>query len=77
MVNLARMPAAARLGLIMLALTLGQTVVADDYSSAWGPAVGDVLPMLDAPDHTGTPRNLDNLTGKHGLLLFLVRSADW
>jgi hypothetical protein len=35
------------------------------------------LPVLEAPDQTGTVRTLDDLAGDHGLLLFLNRSADW
>ena len=62
-----------------LLLSVGQSSLAeaDDYAAAWGPAVGAQLPLLDAPDHSGKPRNLDNLAGKQGLLLFLSRSADW
>ncbi|MCZ6619924.1 MAG: hypothetical protein O7E57_17535 [Gammaproteobacteria bacterium] len=48
-----------------------------DYRDDWGPAVGSVLPRLEANDHTGTPRNLENLAGERGLLLLLNRSADW
>ena len=50
---------------------------ADDYSDGWGPEVGSMLPLLEAPDQTGRMRNLANLSGEHGLLLFLNRSADW
>lgn len=64
-------------GLITLLLSLGQTARADSYSDSWGPAVGTVLPVLAAPDQTGAVRSLDTLSGEQGLLLFLVRSADW
>ncbi len=47
------------------------------YAADWGPAVGSALPGLEANDHTGAARNLENLAGKKGLLLFLNRSADW
>lgn len=50
---------------------------AADYHDDWGPAVGSELPAIDAPDHTGTPRNLGDLTGERGLLLFVNRSAVW
>ena len=50
---------------------------ASEYSESWGPAVGSVLPVLEAPDQTGTVRTLADLTGEQGLLLFLNRSADW
>ena len=50
---------------------------ASEYSEGWGPAVGSQLPVLEAPDQTGTIRTLDDLSGEQGLLLFLNRSADW
>ncbi|MFB3104461.1 MAG: hypothetical protein ACE1ZA_05980 [Pseudomonadales bacterium] len=48
-----------------------------DYRDDWGPVVGSVLPRLEANDHTGALRNLENLAGEGGLLLLLNRSADW
>ena len=48
-----------------------------DYHDDWGPVVGSVLPRLEANDHTGALRNLENLAGEGGLLLLLNRSADW
>ncbi len=50
---------------------------AGGYAAAWGPAVGTRLPLLAAQDQDGRPRDLKNLAGRHGLLLFLYRSADW
>lgn len=50
---------------------------ASEFSDSWGPAVGSTLPVLEAPDQTGTVRTLDDLAGEQGLLLFLNRSADW
>lgn len=47
------------------------------YADVWGPAVDSTLPLLDAPDQTGRQRQLADLAGDQGLLLFLVRSADW
>lgn len=47
------------------------------YSDQWGPAVGSRLPLLAAADQTGTQRTLADLVGRNGLLLVLVRSADW
>lgn len=47
------------------------------YVDVWGPAVGSSLPMLEAPDQEGRMRTLEDLTGNRGLLLFLIRSADW
>lgn len=52
-------------------------VLADEYADGWGPAVGSRLPVLEAPDQTGTVRTLADLSGEQGLLLFLARSADW
>lgn len=69
-----------QLGLaIILTLTAlaGADVAADDYSDKWGPAIGQPLPLLEAYDHAGTLRTLDNLTGARGLLLSMNRSADW
>ena len=50
---------------------------ASDFSESWGPEPGSTLPLLEAPDQTGTLRSLADLTGDQGLLLFLNRSADW
>lgn len=47
------------------------------YSDSWGPATGTALPLLDAQDHTGTQVALADLVGRKGLVLVLVRSADW
>ena len=49
----------------------------DSYGQEWGPPVGSQVPVLAATDQSGTARTLDNLAGEHGLLLFMVRSADW
>ena len=58
-------------------LALGaNAALADEFSEAWGPAVGTVV-SLEAPDQTGELRTLDDLAGEQGLLLFLNRSADW
>lgn len=48
-----------------------------DYAAEWGPSVGSTLPVLEARDQDGNLRNLANLSGKRGFLLFLNRSADW
>jgi len=48
-----------------------------EYSDDWGPAAGSPLPMLEALDQDGVLRQLDDLSGSQGLLLFLNRSADW
>lgn len=51
--------------------------MADEYTDKWGPQLGEKLPVLEAYDHTGALRTLENLRGERGLLLFLNRSADW
>jgi hypothetical protein len=50
---------------------------AGGYAEDWGPPLGARLPMLAAQDQDGQPRRLEDLVGRHGLLLFLHRSADW
>lgn len=50
---------------------------ASDYQEAWGPPVGAEMPPITALDQSGTPRDLANLAGARGMLLFMVRSADW
>jgi hypothetical protein len=67
---------AAALWLIMSQPSLADGA-ADQYAAAWGPAVGAKLPLLQAPDQSGAVRDLSNLSGEQGLLLFLSRSADW
>lgn len=42
-----------------------------------GPAVGAAVPAFTLPDQQGRPRSLKSLTGKRGLMLYFVRSADW
>lgn len=42
-----------------------------------GPEVGAKVPNFTLPDQTGRKRTLASLTGKNGLLLYFVRSADW
>ena len=65
----------------LMAMLFSGTVLAADtpesYADQWGPAVGVPLPLLDAPDQLGTTRSLADLAGPSGMLLFVVRSADW
>ncbi len=64
--------------LVTLLLTLCIPLMSwSDYGDDWGPALGSQVPKLEANDHTGAPRNLENLAGEQGLLLLLSRSADW
>ena len=65
----------AALGLLVCAGALGAG--AADYGDAWGPAVGTPMPEVAALDQHGAERDLANLRGERGLLLFAVRSADW
>ena len=64
-----------------LAIALGSATlalgVAADYQDDWGPAVGTPMLAIEAADQTGTVRDLASLKGERGLLLFMVRSADW
>ncbi len=64
-----------------MALLLGALTAAaasaDEYAESWGPVLGSPMPLLSAPDQTGTARTLEDLSGDQGLLLFLSRSADW
>ena len=67
----------ARTLAVTAGLVLATGASADEYADAWGPAVGSPLPVLEAPDQTGTVRTLEDLSGSEGLLLLLSRSADW
>lgn len=60
-----------------VAMLCGALSHADEYSDGWGPQVGSQLPILNAQDQSGTPRTLQDLTGRKGLLLFVNRSTDW
>lgn len=63
--------------ILLLAAWAAPALAAERYVDVWGPALGGQLPLLDAADHTGRQRSLADLAGDRGLLLFLVRSADW
>lgn len=64
-------------GALAAAVLAGGAVAASDYAAAWGPPVGTALPEIAALDQHNAERNLSNLSGERGLLLFAVRSADW
>ena len=66
-----------RFSITLLLVTCMPLAAWSDFSDDWGPAVGSMLPTLEATDHAGVSRNLENLAGEQGLLLFLNRSADW
>ena len=42
-----------------------------------GPEVGAKVPEFTLADQAGRNRTLASLSGKNGLLLYFVRSADW
>ena len=42
-----------------------------------GPAVGGRIPDFEAVDQNGKRQSFDTLKGKNGLVLLIVRSADW
>lgn len=50
---------------------------AADHVAQWGPPLGSEIPLLQASDQDGKPRELANLRGERGFLLFFNRSADW
>ena len=62
---------------VVLGTLTTAAAAADEYADSWGPVLGSPMPLLAAPDQTGTVRTLEDLSGDQGLLLFLSRSADW
>lgn len=72
-----------RIAAVAAALALAAGVCAaendagDTYQDAWGPAVGAPMAAIGAADQHGATRTLEDLAGTRGLLLFMVRSADW
>ncbi|MGI9324393.1 MAG: hypothetical protein ACR2PZ_04185 [Pseudomonadales bacterium] len=78
MKNLSNAKFVALLGCLLgLFAASSSSAQGQNYSDAWGPDLGAQLPMLDAQDHSGTRVQLGDLIGREGLLLVLVRSADW
>ena len=64
-------------GALAVAAVAGSAAGASEYADSWGPPVGAALPAIAALDQHNAERNLANLRGERGLLLFAVRSADW
>lgn len=62
---------------LLLILGFSSNALAQDYAVQWAPPVGTAMPVLEAIDQDGRMRNLENLAGENGLLIFLNRSADW
>jgi peroxiredoxin len=42
-----------------------------------GPAVGETIPALQAPDQHGRAQSLETIRGPNGAVIAFVRSADW
>ena len=42
-----------------------------------GPQLGEPVPDFSLVDQSGTPRTLQSVAGKNGLMLVFFRSADW
>lgn len=57
------------------ALSLAGPALAQTHD--FGPAVGDVLPAIEAPDQSGAVRSVALLGGEQGLVLAVTRAADW
>ena len=48
------------------------------FAEDLGPAIGTKAPDIGTrPDQSGKPRQLPDLMGRNGLVLFFFRSADW
>ena len=68
----------AKKGLVAASALLACALAgAADYQEAWGPPTGSEMLPISAPDQHGAVRDLANLGGANGLLLFAFRSADW
>jgi hypothetical protein len=48
-----------------------------DRNVTTGPEVGERIPDFVAVDRSGKPQTFDSLKGPKGLVLLIVRSADW
>ena len=52
--------------------------VTTSFAEDLGPAIGTKAPDIGTrPDQSGKPRQLSDLMGRNGLVLFFFRSADW
>jgi len=76
--NLRRLRAFFSTTCFVVLVALGANAYAeDDYNAQWGPALGTDMPPIASFDQEGVQRELADLSGEQGLLLFLNRSADW
>jgi hypothetical protein len=51
---------------IFLNVLVSVNANAEPYTEQWGPPIGEPLPLLEAYDHTGQLRALENLAGERG-----------
>lgn len=56
---------------------LAQFSAAQNDGIRTGPKVGERVPDFTLPDQGGLSRSLTDLSGRQGLLLSFIRSADW
>ena len=66
-----------RLGAMVALAACTLAAGADDYQEAWGPPTDSAMLSISTPDQHGASRDLANLSGANGLLLFAFRSAAW
>jgi peroxiredoxin len=63
------------IGILVAVFFLG---IAAGFAEDLGPAIGTKGPDIGIRlDQSGKPRQLSDLTGRNGLVLFFYRSADW
>jgi hypothetical protein len=48
-----------------------------DKNMKTGPAIGRRIPAFEVIDHMGRRQTFETLSGRNGLVLLFVRSADW
>jgi peroxiredoxin len=65
--------------MVVLILALGLVMpAAANPDFDLGPPIGSKAPTIGTPlDNKGTPRSLESLMGKKGMVLFFFRSATW
>lgn len=63
--------------LLVAALALGAATAASAQTHNLGLAVGATLPAISAQDQSGTQRDLSELMGPNGVVLAVMRAADW
>ncbi len=58
-------------------LLLAMTLMLGSGDAERGPAEGQPLPAVEAPDQDGRTQTFETLRGPKGLVLVFFRSADW